>query len=64
MGLTKDPEFAKNNYVYLFYAAMDKPVNRLSRFVFKDDSLHMTSELTVLEVESEREICCHTGGSV
>lgn len=64
MGLQKDPDFAQNNYIYLFYAAIDSPVNRLSRFVFKDDSLHMKSEMVVIEVASQRDICCHTGGSI
>jgi cytochrome c len=64
MGLQKDPDFANNNFIYLYYAPLDKPVNRLSRFLFQGDSLVKSSELTVLEVESQRDICCHTGGSI
>jgi cytochrome c len=64
MGLQKDPDYAKNNYIYLFYAATDTAVNRLSRFVFKGDSLHKKSEMVILEVASQRDICCHTGGSI
>ncbi len=64
MGLQKDPDYAKNNYIYLFYAAMDKPVNRLSRFTFKHDTWDKKSEMIVIEVASQREICCHTGGSI
>ncbi|HMP32511.1 MAG TPA: PQQ-dependent sugar dehydrogenase, partial [Saprospiraceae bacterium] len=64
MGLQKDPDFAKNKFIYLFYAATDKPVNRLSRFIFEGDSLQKSSELIVLEVASQRDICCHTGGSI
>lgn len=64
LGLQKDPEFAKNNFIYLFYAALDKPVNRLSRFKFTGDTLDEKSEMMVLEVASQREICCHTGGSL
>lgn len=64
MGLTKDPNFAKNNWVYMYYSPVDSSVNRLSRFTFKNDSLDMTSEKTILEVHAQREICCHTGGSI
>ncbi len=65
MGLQKDPDFATNNWIYLYYApAGDKWVNRLSRFKFVNDILEMDSEQVILEVVSQREICCHTGGSI
>jgi cytochrome c len=64
LGLAKDPNFATNNWVYLYYSPVDSAVNRLSRFVFKNDVLDMASEKTILEVKSQREICCHTGGSI
>ncbi|XHP72664.1 hypothetical protein KCTC52924_00396 [Arenibacter antarcticus] len=65
MGLQKDPDFANNHWIYLFYSPSgDKWVNRLSRFKFEDDLLQMNSEQVILEVESQREICCHTGGSI
>lgn len=64
MGLSKDPNFAKNNWVYMYYSPVDSSVNRLSRFTFKNDSLDMSSEKTILEVHAQREICCHTGGSI
>ncbi len=64
MGLKADPDFAKNNFVYIFYAPIDTSVNRLSRFVFKDNKLDMASEKVILQFYSQREICCHTGGSI
>lgn len=64
LGLTIDPEFATNRYVYLFYSPADTSVNRLSRFEFDGDSLKMGSETIVLQFFSQREICCHTGGSL
>ncbi len=64
MGLSKDPNYAKNNWVYMYYSPIDSSVNRLSRFTFKNDSLDMSSEKTILEVHAQREICCHTGGSI
>jgi cytochrome c len=64
LGLTIDPDFARNHFVYAFYSPADTSVNRLSRFVFDGDSLHMGSERIVLQFYSQREICCHTGGSL
>lgn len=64
LGLQADPDFAKNNFVYIFYSPIDTSVNRLSRFVFKNDSLDKSSEKVILQFYSQREICCHTGGSI
>ena len=64
LGLAKDPDFAKNNWIYIYYSPIDSSVNRLSRFTFKNDTIDNASEKTILEVKSQREICCHTGGSI
>jgi cytochrome c len=65
MGLQKDPDYANNHWIYLYYAPTgDKWVNRLSRFKFQDGNFDMSSEQIILEVDSQREICCHTGGSI
>ena len=64
LGLAIDPDFASNKYVYVFYSPADTTVNRLSRFVMEGDSLKMSSEKIVLQFYSQREICCHTGGSL
>ena len=64
MGLCKDPNFAKNNWVFMYYSPADSSVNRLSRFTFKNDTIDLASEKTILEVKSQRNICCHTGGSI
>ena len=64
LGLAKDPNFEKNNWVYIYYSPADSSVNRLSRFEFKNDTLMQSTEKVVLEVKAQREICCHTGGSI
>ena len=64
LGLSKDPDFAKNSWVYIYYSPIDSSVNRLSRFSFKNDTLDKATEKVILEVKSQREICCHTGGSI
>lgn len=64
MGIQADPDFASNNFVYLFYSPKDTSVNRLSRFVFRNNKIDSASEKIVLQFYSQREICCHTGGSI
>ncbi|MDT0607144.1 ThuA domain-containing protein [Croceitalea rosinachiae] len=65
MGLQKDPDFESNNWIYTYYAPTGNlEVNRLSRFKFENGKFDMGSEQIILEVESQREICCHTGGSI
>jgi len=64
MGIKADPNFEENNHVFVFYSPADTSVNRLSRFLFKDDALNLESETTILEFYSQRNICCHTGGSI
>ncbi len=64
LGLCKDPNYAKNNWVYMYYSPADTSVNRLSRFTFKNDTLDPKSEKIILQLYSQRDICCHTGGSI
>lgn len=64
LGIKADPNFDKNHYVYIFYSPADTSVNRLSRFKFENDTIDPKSEQVVLQFYSQREICCHTGGSI
>ncbi len=65
MGIQKDPNFAQNGHVFVYYAPTGtESVNRLSRFTFKDGTWDMGSEVVILDVASQRDICCHTGGSI
>ncbi|HVX28703.1 MAG TPA: ThuA domain-containing protein [Parafilimonas sp.] len=64
MGLQKDPHFDKNHWIYCYYSPFDSSVNRLSRFTFTNDTLDLSTEKVILEVHAQREICCHTGGSI
>ncbi|HVU55730.1 MAG TPA: PQQ-dependent sugar dehydrogenase [Puia sp.] len=64
LGVQADPDFARNHFVYMYYSPIDSSVNRLSRFTLTGDSIDKKSEKVVLEVKAQREICCHTGGSI
>ncbi|MDB5051219.1 MAG: domain containing protein [Fibrobacteres bacterium] len=75
-GLTLDPEFAINHWVYIRYAVPASkltglsahslgPIERLSRFTLKnnDKEVDMTTEKTILEYKIYAQ-CCHFGGDV
>ena len=65
MGLQKDPNYDTNHWIYVYYSPTgDKWVNRLSRFKFENDVFDLDSEQVILDVDSQREICCHTAGSI
>jgi len=64
LGISKDPHFDKNHWVYMYYSPKDTSVNRLSRFTFENDTIDVKSEKIILQLYEQREICCHTGGSV
>ena len=58
LGLAVDPDFADNNYLYIYYTftkdgtcpsgSLENPVNRVSRFVFADDNVVDPDSETVL----------------
>lgn len=64
MGLNKDPNFAQNQWVYLYYSSTKGSYNQLSRFTMKGDEILLNSEKEMIKVETQREECCHTGGSI
>jgi cytochrome c len=64
LGLSKDPNFGKNHWIYLFYSDPNKSQNVLSRFELKGDELVMASQKILLEIPTTREENSHTGGSI
>lgn len=67
LGLCLDPDFPKNNYLYLYYSpssGCEIGEQYLSRFTMLGDSIILESEKVVLKVPVQRETCCHSGGSL
>lgn len=64
LGLNKDPNFAQNHWIYLYYSVPEEPKNVLARFELKGDELVMDSKKVLLDIPTQREECCHTGGSI
>jgi cytochrome c len=67
LGITIDPEFAQNNYLYFFYTteANGQHKQNISRFkVGADSFLDLESEKVIIEVPIDLEVSAHTGGSL
>ncbi len=68
IGVTLDPDFSKNQYIYLYYAPpTDKEpiLFNLSRFtVQSDNTLDMDSEKVLLQVPVQENSGAHHGGSL
>ncbi len=64
LGLNKDPNFAQNHWIYLYYSIPEAPKNILTRYELRGDELVLDSKKILLEVGTQREECCHTGGSI
>ncbi len=64
LGVTIDPDFARNHWVYLYYSDPDAPRNILTRYELRGDELVLSSKKVLLDVVTQREQCCHTGGSI
>ena len=64
LGLAVDPNYEKNNWIYLFYSAPgDESIQHVSRFDLTDDKLDLASEKILLKIPTLRK-CCHSGGAL
>ncbi len=64
LGFALDPNFAENQWIYLFYSPTDYVGQRLSRFTLNGNRLVADSETVILEFPEQRRRCCHHAGSV
>ncbi len=63
-GITFDPNFNSNHYVYIYYTATSPTIhNRLSRFTANGDAVVAGSEFTLLDAETVINVF-HNGGGL
>lgn len=63
LGITLDPNYARNHWVYLFYSPnIPEAIQRISRFTY--DGTTLVNEKVLLTVPVQREECCHSAGSL
>jgi cytochrome c len=68
IGVTLDPDFAENNYIYLYYSPPiegEPIIFHLTRFKVRDDNtLDLASAEVILQVPVEENSGAHHGGSL
>ncbi|GAB4025293.1 PQQ-dependent sugar dehydrogenase [Spirosoma gilvum] len=65
LGVVQDPQYETNHWLYLYYSpAGNEPKNILARYELRGDELIMSSRKVLLEIPTQREQCCHTGGGM
>jgi glucose/arabinose dehydrogenase len=65
LGVTFDPDFATNHFVYLYYTTSAAPIhNRVSRFTANGDVAVAGSELAILDLDNLSSATNHNGGAI
>lgn len=65
LGVAFDPNFASNNFVYVYYTVPGSPAhNRVSRFTANGDVAAANSEVILLELNNLSGATNHNGGAI
>ncbi|MEO0338395.1 MAG: ThuA domain-containing protein [Bacteroidota bacterium] len=65
LGLTLDPNYEKNNWIYVFHSHPTKVEQNISRFTYNPDAEEpLSDQKVVLRIPTQRDECCHSGGSL
>lgn len=65
MGIAIDPNYEENHWIYVYYAPLEGAIrNQIARFEFDGKTWDYDSEKVILEVATQRDECCHSGGSL
>jgi glucose/arabinose dehydrogenase/PKD repeat protein len=64
LGIAFDPDFITNNILYLYYSPVDFVGNRVSQFTMNGNTLDLSSEVTLLQWQTNRVALYHSGGDM
>ncbi|MEO8085647.1 MAG: PQQ-dependent sugar dehydrogenase [Bacteroidota bacterium] len=64
LGIAFDPNFAANNFIYLYYTLSSAANNRISRFTASGDTVIPGSEVVVLNLDPLSSATNHNGGTM
>jgi glucose/arabinose dehydrogenase len=65
LGVTFDPNFANNQFVYIYYTATTPTIhNRVSRFIANGDVASIGSEVVILDLNDLSSATNHNGGAI
>ncbi len=63
-GLTLDPNFETNHFLYVTYQPPSPDVMKVSRFTVNSNNLDLGSEKVLMSFDYHKNYCCHTGGDL
>ena len=63
-GLTLDPAFETNHWIYVDYQPPSPDIMNISRYTLNGDVLDLASEKIMLSFPMQKDYCCHTGGDM
>jgi cytochrome c len=63
-GIALDPDFKTNGWIYVHWSPASQNVFRISRFKVANNAINLADEKIILQFESQRAMCCHTGGAM
>ena len=64
LGIAFDPNFASNNFIYLYYTLSSAANNRISRFTMNGNTIVAGSESVVLNLDPLSGATNHNGGTI
>lgn len=65
LGVAFDPNFASNQYVYVYYTTTAAPIhNRISRFRASGDTAAANSEIVIFDLDNLSGATNHNGGAI
>jgi len=64
IGMTLDPAFGENGWIYFMHSPPDMNGQIVSRFTIENDLLMMASRKDLLQWEEQRRECCHHAGAL
>src|SRR5688572_13532221 len=65
LGVTFDPNFATNQFVYVYYTTSAAPIhNRISRFTANGDVAAANSEVVLMDLDNLSSATNHNGGAI
>ena len=64
LGIAFDPNFASNNFIYLYYTLSSAANNRISRFTMSGNTIVAGSESVVLNLDPLSGATNHNGGTI
>lgn len=64
LGIAFDPDFSNNHFIYLYYTLASAANNRISRFTVNGNTIALSSESVVLNLDPLSSATNHNGGTI